>query len=110
VKLVRKAQLDGLLIGGSCILQPKRYCSISICSKGGDERCFDLVLLLESYLMIARVAVEEGEQDAASRRVDDLVDAWECEGVLWAMFIEISMVHTHSAFIIIHFQYKYRIS
>jgi hypothetical protein len=31
-------------------------------------------------MMIARVAVEEGEQDAASRGVDDLVDAWEREG------------------------------
>jgi hypothetical protein len=29
--------------------------------------------------MVARVAVEEVEQDATSRRVDDLVDAWEHE-------------------------------
>jgi hypothetical protein len=41
------------------------------CSKGGDERHFDLIFLFESYLMVARVAVEEKEQDAASRRVDD---------------------------------------
>jgi hypothetical protein len=27
--------------------------------------------------VVARVTVEEGEQDAANRRVDDLVDAWE---------------------------------
>jgi aminopeptidase C len=45
--------------------------------------------------MVARVAIEEGEQDATSRRVDDLVDAWEREGVLWEMFIEISIIHTH---------------
>jgi hypothetical protein len=32
--------------------------------------------------MVARVVVEEGEQDAASRRVDDLVHAWEREGIL----------------------------
>jgi hypothetical protein len=68
-----------------------------------------MVFLLESYLMIARVAVEKGEQDAASRRVDDLVDASELEGVLRAVFIEISIVHTHPPFIIILFQYKYRI-
>jgi hypothetical protein len=44
--------------------------------------------------VVARVAIEEGEQDAASRRVDDLVDAWEREGVLRAVFIEISIIHT----------------
>jgi hypothetical protein len=60
--------------------------------------------------MIARVVVEEGEQDAASRRVDDLVDAWERERVLRAVFIEISIIHTHPPFIIILFQYKYRVS
>jgi hypothetical protein len=98
------------LIDGSCVLQPERYCSISICSKGGDERRFDLIFLLESDLMIARVAVEEGEQDAASRGVDDLIDAWEREGVLRAVFIEISIIHTHPPFIIIPFQDEYRVS
>jgi hypothetical protein len=32
--------------------------------------------------MAARVAIKEREQDAAGYRVDDLVDAWECEGIL----------------------------
>jgi hypothetical protein len=54
--------------------------------------------------MVARVAVEEGEQDAASRRIDDLIDAWEREGVLRAVFIEISIIHTHPPFIIVLFQ------
>jgi hypothetical protein len=54
--------------------------------------------------MVARVAVEEGEQYTASRRVDDLVDAWEREGVLRAVFIEISIIHTRPPFIIILIQ------
>jgi hypothetical protein len=108
--LVHEAQLDGPLVGGSCVLQPERDHSICVCSKGGDECHFDLVFLLESYLMLARVAVEEGQQDAASRGVDDLIDAWEHEGVLQAVFIEISIIHTHPPFIIILFQYKYRVS
>jgi hypothetical protein len=95
--------LDGLLIGGSYILQPERHYSVSICSKGGVECRFDLVFLLESYLTIARVAVEEGEQNAASRGVDDLVDAWEREGVLQAVFIEVSIIHTHPSFRVILF-------
>jgi hypothetical protein len=69
-----------------------------------------LVFLLESYLMIAQVAVEEREQNTASRGVDDLVDAWKCEGVLRAVFIEVSIIHTHPPFIIILFEYKYRVS
>jgi hypothetical protein len=69
----------------------------------GDQLHFDLIFLLESYLMIARVAVEEGEQDATSRGVDDLIDAWEREGVLGAVFIEISIIHTHPPFIVILF-------
>jgi hypothetical protein len=59
--LIGKAQLDGLLIGGSCILQPEGHCCVCICSKGGDERRFDLIFFLESDLMVTRVAVEEGE-------------------------------------------------
>jgi hypothetical protein len=55
--------------------------------------------------MVARVVVEEGEQDVATRRVDDLVDAWGREGVLRAMFVEISIIHTHPPFIVILFQY-----
>jgi hypothetical protein len=54
--------------------------------------------------VVARVAVKEEEQAAASRRVDDLVDAWEREGVLRVVFIEISIIHTHPPFIIIIFQ------
>jgi hypothetical protein len=54
--------------------------------------------------MVARVAVKEGELDATSHRVDDLVDAWEHKGVLQAMFIKISTIHTHPPFIVILLQ------
>jgi hypothetical protein len=70
----------------------------------GEECCLDLVFFLESNLVVTRVAVEEREQDAASRRVDDLVDAWEREGILQAVFVEISVIHTQPPFIIILFQ------
>jgi hypothetical protein len=60
--------------------------------------------------VVARVAVKEEEQDAASRRVDDLFDAWEHEGVLRAVFIEISIIHTHPPFIIILFKTSIRLA
>jgi hypothetical protein len=62
------------------------------------------VLSLKIGCDITRVAVKEGEQDVASRRVDDLVDAWECEEILRAIFFEISIIHAHPPFIIIIFQ------
>jgi hypothetical protein len=65
---------------------------------------FDLIFFLESDLVVTRVAVEEGEQDAASHKVDDLVDAWEREGIRRAMFVEISVIQTHPPFIIILFE------
>jgi hypothetical protein len=60
--------------------------------------------------MVARVVIKEREQDATSHGVNDLVNAWECEGVLRAMPVEISIVHTHPPFIVILFQNEYRIS
>jgi c-di-GMP-binding flagellar brake protein YcgR len=87
--------LDGLLIGGPCILQPEGHGGVGICSKGGDECCLDLVFFLESDLVVTRVAVEEIELDAATCRFDDLVDAWKRERILRAVFVEISVIHTH---------------
>jgi hypothetical protein len=59
--------------------------------------------------MIARVAIKEREQDTASRGFDDLIDVWAREGVLQAVFIEISIIHTDPPFIIILFHYNYRV-
>jgi hypothetical protein len=63
-----------------------------------------MIFFLESDLVITQVAVEQGEQDAASCRVGDLVDVWEREGILRAVFVEISVIHTHPPFIVILFQ------
>jgi hypothetical protein len=54
-------------------------------------------------MMVTRVAIKEREQDAASHRVNDFVDALEREGVLRLVFVEISVIHTHPPFIIILF-------
>jgi hypothetical protein len=61
-------------------------------------------------LMVARVAIKEGEHDTTSSRVDDLVNAWERERIFWPVPIQISIIHTHSSFIIGLFQSKYRVS
>jgi hypothetical protein len=63
-----------------------------------------LIFFFESNLMVTRVAIKEREHDDARRRVNDLVDAWEREGILRAVFVEINVIHTHPPFIIILFQ------
>jgi hypothetical protein len=53
--------------------------------------------------MLTQVAIKEREQEAASHRVNDLVDVWECEGIRRAIFVEISVIQRHPPFIIILF-------
>jgi hypothetical protein len=93
-----------------CVLQPKGHSLLGIRSKRDDERCLDLVFFLEANLMVARVAIKERQQDVASCRVDDLVDAWEREAILRVVSFEISIIYTHSSFIIVIFKNEYSIS
>jgi hypothetical protein len=60
--------------------------------------------LLRSSTQMTLLCMHMLQKDAASRRVDDLVDAWEHEGILRAVFVESSIIHTHPPFIIILFQ------
>jgi len=60
MQLVSETELDSTLICSSSVLQPKGHGFVCICSEWSDEGCLDLMLFLEGYLMIARVAVEEG--------------------------------------------------
>ena len=59
--------------------------------------------------MIARVAIEEEEQSAAGRRVNDLVDARQTERVLRAVLIEIGIINTHPPVLFILFENEYKI-
>ena len=59
--LLIEAHLDGHLVGCPGILESEGHGGIAICTKRHDERCLDLVILFQGYLVIARVTVEEGE-------------------------------------------------
>jgi hypothetical protein len=45
--------------------------------------------------VVAGVAVEEAEQVAAHCGVDYLINSWQPEGVLGAVFVEVSVVDAH---------------
>jgi hypothetical protein len=54
-----------------------------------------LVFFLDRDLVVPGVAVEEAEQVAARRGVDDLVNPRQPEGVLGAVLVEVGVVDTH---------------
>ena len=61
VQLVGEAKLYRTLISGSCIFQPEGHSFVGACTERGDKCGFDLVFFLEGDLVIARLAIKEGE-------------------------------------------------
>ena len=60
MELVGETQLYGALISCSSILQSEGHGLVGLCTKWIDERGLYLVFFHESYLMVARVTVQEG--------------------------------------------------
>jgi hypothetical protein len=63
--LVLETVLDDALVCGPRVLEPERYCRLAVGAKRHDEGRFDMVILVESDLVITRVAIEKGQQLAA---------------------------------------------
>jgi hypothetical protein len=58
---VLETVLDGTLVCGPHILEPERHCRVAVGAERRDEGHFDLVVLVESNLVITRVAIEKGQ-------------------------------------------------
>ena len=102
--LLVKAHLDGPLVGRPGIFESKRHGGVAIRTERHDEQCFDLVVLFKGYLVIAGVTVEEGEEFIAIGRVYNLIYPRQTEGVFRAVFVEISVINTHSPLFILFFE------
>ena len=76
-----EAHLDGPLIGRPGVLESKGHGGVAVCTERRDERCLDLVVFLEGYLVIAGVTIEEGEQFTAGGGVYNLVYPRQTKGV-----------------------------
>jgi hypothetical protein len=59
--LVLKTVLDGTLVCGPRILEPERHYRVAVGAKRHDEGRFDLVIFVESDLVITKVAIEKGQ-------------------------------------------------
>jgi hypothetical protein len=95
VELFLETLLDSSLVGSVGVLQPERHCRVAVGAKQGDECGLLLVFFLDSDLVVPGVAVEEAEQVAARRGVDDLINPRQPEGVLGAVLVEVGVVDAH---------------
>ena len=89
------------MLGRLGVLESEGHGGIAVCTKRHDERCLDLVVFLEGYLVIARVTIEEEEQFATGGGVYNLIYPRQTEGVFRAVFVKISVINTHSPFFIL---------
>jgi hypothetical protein len=83
------------MVGSAGVLQPERHCHVAVGVEWGDEHGLLLVFFLDCNLVVPGVAVEEAEQVAARRGVDDLIYTRQPEGVLGAVLIEVGVVDAH---------------
>jgi hypothetical protein len=60
--LVLETGLDGALVCGPHVLDPERHCHVAVGAERRDKGHLDLVVLVESDLVITRVAIEKGQQ------------------------------------------------
>jgi hypothetical protein len=95
VELPLETGLDSSLVGSADVLQPKGHGCVAVRAKRGDERGLLLVFFLDCDLVVPGVAVEEAEQVAARRGVDDLINPRQPEGVLGAVLVEVGVVGAH---------------
>jgi hypothetical protein len=59
--LVLETALDGTLIRGPRVLEPERHCRVAVGAERRDKRGLDLVVFVESDLVITRVAIKKGK-------------------------------------------------
>jgi hypothetical protein len=73
--LISKALLDSTLVCGPSILKPERHSRVAVGAERCNEGRLDLIVLVESDLVITRVAIEKRQQLAADCGINDFVYA-----------------------------------
>jgi hypothetical protein len=109
VELLLEGGLDSSLTGSTGVLRSERHHRVEVGAEWGDERGLLLVFFLDYDLVVPGVAVEEAEQVAAHRGVDDLINPWQPEGVFGVVLIEVSVVDAHSPLACVLLMYEDRV-
>jgi hypothetical protein len=59
--LILETVLDVTLVCGPHVFEPQRHCRVAVGTERHDKRRLDLVIFVESDLVITRVAIEKGK-------------------------------------------------
>jgi hypothetical protein len=59
--LIGKAVLNSTLVRGSRVLKPKRHSRVAVSAERCNEGRLDLIILVESDMVITRVAIKKGQ-------------------------------------------------
>jgi hypothetical protein len=72
---INKALLDSALVCGPRVLKPKRHSRVIVGAERRNEGRLDLIILVESDLVITRVAIKKRQELAAGCGINDFVYA-----------------------------------
>jgi hypothetical protein len=67
--------LNSTLVHSPCVLKPKRHSRVAVGAKWCNEGCLNLIVLVESDMVITRVAIEKGHQLKPSYGINNFVYA-----------------------------------
>jgi hypothetical protein len=72
---INKSLLDSALVCGPRVLKPKRHSRVTVGAERRNEGHLDLIILVESNLVITRVAIKKRQELAVGYGINDLVYA-----------------------------------
>jgi hypothetical protein len=70
-----EALLDSALVCGPYVFKPKRHSHVKVGAERCNEGRLDLIVLVESDLVITRVAIKKRQELTTGRGINDLVYA-----------------------------------
>ena len=82
------------LIGSTCIFQPEGHDSVVEVSKGRPESCLFSILWIHLDLILSTETIHKGEVLMIRSGVNESVDVWQMEFILWASFVQVSKIDT----------------
>ena len=84
------------LVRCPCILQTEGHDFVTIQASIGDKQGLLLIFRMYEDLVVTRDCIHEAEQFIPGCRVNQGINAWEGEAVIWTGFVEVSEVYSHS--------------
>src|SRR4051812_5195175 len=94
--LVCRTCLNHALICCAGVFEPKGHRVEAECAVWCDECRCGLVRFCHLDLMVAGICVEEAQRIVSCGGVDNLINAGEGEGILWASLVKVFKINAHA--------------